>query len=88
MCRVSPSQCEDVGVDVGVPEAGFDAKRSDRIAMDASRSLNPHAVTGMNLSGTRVYQFRHSGTSAKMAKLRKRTLSSFSSLPRRYASDS
>jgi hypothetical protein len=37
------------------------------------RDLNPHAVAGIHLRSVRVYQFHHSGTSAKMAKLSKRT---------------
>ena len=63
------SLAESIPGGEGVPEAGLDAKRGDRIATDASRSLNPHAVAGIHLSGVCVYQFRHSGTSAKTAKL-------------------
>ena len=43
------------------------------------RDSNPHAVTGMYLSDTRVYQFRHSGTSTRT------TVRAFATLTRRFS---
>jgi hypothetical protein len=45
------------------------AESNIRVRACPKRELNPHAVAGIHLPDVRVYQFRHSGTSAKTAKL-------------------
>jgi hypothetical protein len=38
---------------------GIDSKNSERILMDASRSLNPDVLADTGFTVPRVYQFRH-----------------------------